>query len=267
MDPCLFGYSEEMCRSVKMKPGHVRRGRTLDLFLGQLCAFLLGIFILAPQPGRADTVSNCTFQAFKSALNKDQQAIFDEDCQINFTNTILVTNNITIDGTGVNVSLNGSTTTNGFRLFYVKDGGTLNLTGVTLNGGKTNLGGAVYVESGGALIVDSCIFLGNLAVGTNGVAGTKGNNSSGTAGNGTGGKSGGEAMGGAIFNLGDLTVSSSQFFTNAAVGGNGGNGGAGGNGGSRGGNGGAGGSGAVGLGGAIYDAGQNSSITDCTFDG
>ena len=68
-------------------------------------------------------------------------------------------------------------------------------------------------------------------------------------------------MGGAIFNLGDLTVSNTRFFTNSAVGGNGGDGGAGGSGGAQ----------AEmeaaraverSIGGAIYDGGANYSITD-----
>ena len=95
-------------------------------------------------------------------------ATFDEDCQITLTNTIIITNDITIDGTGVDVSVNGGVSNN-FRLFYVKDGNTLTLTGVTLSGGRTNVGGAVYVEDRRNAEVDNCIFR-ECRLGANGFA-------------------------------------------------------------------------------------------------
>jgi hypothetical protein len=214
-----------------------------------------------------DTVTNCTVQALVSALHVDGTATFDEDCSISLTNTIIVTGDLTIDGTGQTVTLSGSSSTQSFRLFYVKANASLTLTTLMLSGGKTNLGGAIYVEPGGALTVDDCTFTGNSAIGTNGVAGTNGPNSSGTAGNGTSGKNGLPAFGGAIFNLGDLTLSNCRFLSNVATGGDGGTGGSGGTGGYQGGNGASGGNGALAEGGAIFDGGPASSITDCTFDG
>jgi hypothetical protein len=73
--------------------------------------------------------------------------------------------------------------------------------------------------------------------------------------NGSRGGAATDGFGGAIFNLGSLSLINCQFFTNSAVGGNGGDGGAGQDGGTRGGNGGRGGDGGVGRGAGVFNAG------------
>ena len=112
----------------------------------------------------------------------------------------------------------------------------------------------------------NCTFIGNSAVGTNGAAGRNGSGGGNIGNNGGNGTAGVQALGGAIYNLGGLTIYNSSFFTNSATGGSGGSGGNGGDGTFQGGNGGNGGAGGLGYGGAIYNLGTLR-LTNCTFSG
>ena len=187
------------------------------------------------------------------------------DCSvIVLSNTLVVANDTTIDAGGNSVVIAGN---NLLQLFTVLAPATLTLNGLTLSGGQSTNGGAILVETNASAVISSCTFQGNAAIGSNGLAGADGSpSSSGIGGSGRGGGKGIAGWGGAIFNAGDVTLDSCQFFTNRASAGNGGKGGAGAGGVSRGGDGGSGGSGGAALGGAIYNSGTIS-VADCTFAG
>jgi len=241
----------------------IRSRRTVLLFLGFIFCLALGSIL--ETAARADTVTNCTQQDLLRALAVDGTATFEEDCDISITNSITITNDVIIDASGFTVTISAAATNN-FSLFLVKSAASLTMNGMTLMGGHTTNGGALYIEAEATVSLTECILAGNTVLGTNGFIGTNGNNSVGTGGNGTSGRNGSAAFGGAIYNAGDLTLDTCQFLTNSATGGTGGDGGAGGSGGYQGGNGANGGTGAAAFGGAIYDLGTLS-VTDCTFDG
>ena len=134
--------------------------------------------------------------------------------------------------------------------------------------GITNGGGAIY--NLGNLVINNCIFTNDVAQGINGTNGANGINvTSGTAGSGTVGTAGAIISGGAIYNQGTLTINSTIFNFNAALGGNGGSGGNGGN--ATTGIPGAGANGGIGgiaQGGAIFSVNTTNvsmAITNCTF--
>ena len=142
------------------------------------------------------------------------------------------TNNVTIAGNNL------------FRLFTVLPGVTnFTLSGITLSGGQDTNGGSIYISSGAVVTMTNCTFIGNSAVGTNGAAGLNGSGGGTIGNNGGNGTAGVQALGGAIYNLGSLTIYNSSFFTNSATGGSGGSGGNGSDGTFQGGNGGNGGAG------------------------
>ena len=179
------------------------------------------------------------------------------------TNTLTISKNLVLDGGSSGATIAGN---NLVRLFAVMPGVKLTLYGLTLQGGSSDSGGAIYISYGGSVLMTNCLLIGNSAVETNGLAGndaSSGGNIGKNGGNGTAGLPG---LGGAIYNLGSLTNVDCQFLTNSASGGSGGNGGNGGNGSYEGGNGGNGGAGAVGYGGAIYNLGTLR-LTNCTFAG
>ena len=149
------------------------------------------------------------------------------------------------------------------------EAGTDGSAATTGPGGTGGQGGAMWIASGATVSLDNVDFFGNNAIGGNGGSGGSGGNgaggTTGTAGTSTGtgmgcetgnaggagtsggdggaggnGANGSDAQGGAIFNAGQLTVTSSSFSSNHAQGGGGGNAGSGGGGGG-GGNGGIGG--------------------------
>ncbi|MCX6927330.1 MAG: immunoglobulin domain-containing protein [Verrucomicrobia bacterium] len=207
-------------------------------------------------------MTNCTQDALVIALATGGNVNYTQNCSIVLSSTITITTNVTLDASGRTVSISGS---NSVQLFTVPAGISLTLKGLTLLAGRSTTGGAIQISPGAQVIVTNCIFGGNGAVGASGFPGSDGN--SGNYGqNGTGGTAGAHALGGAIYNLGSLTIYNSSFLTNSAAGGSGGSGGNGGDGLYQGGNGGNGGAGALGFGGAIYSPGTLW-LTNCTFIG
>lgn len=185
--------------------------------------------------------------------------------------TILVTTPVVIDGTngpevfdGVsNVVVNGGSAN---AIFVVTNGGDLTLANMVLeNGVSTNAGGAVFVFSDGTATFTNCFFSNNIASGAGGYSPGDTNNAitNGPPGWRRGGP-GQPAAGGAIFNLGNVSIFNCTFATNSAIAGNGGDGAGGGDGVTRGGVGGNGGNGGVALGGGIYTGGPLT-VVNSTF--
>ena len=202
-----------------------------------------------------------------------------------------VLTNLTIRGVAL---VNGASTNFGGAALYIQPGvvvianncvfagnsvlgtngaiGTAGITNSSTSGtdggpgtqGVSALGGAIY--NLGSLALSNCVLTNNSVTGGQGGNGGPGGGGGGTfevGGDGGDGAQGGDGLGGAIYNLGDITLLNCTFSANTAVGGSGGNGGAGGAGTNPGrpGNGAAGGSG---LGGAVYNA-RNLTLTGSTF--
>jgi hypothetical protein len=222
-------------------------------------------------------ITNCTEKVLRSVLATNGIITFGCPGPIVVSNTITIANTsdmVVLDGTGQNIVIKGSgggTNGTGNRIFNVAPGVKLMMVNITLANGQTNNGGALYINSNAIVTLINCTVIGNSAVGTNGVNGNKGvDSSSGNGGNGGNGTAGTAAYGGAIYNLGDLTLINCTVASNNATAGSGGNGGGGGNSTAAlgiGGNGGNGGAGAGAIGGAIYHQGSSLVITNCSFSG
>lgn len=239
-----------------------RPQRSLNRKLLQWGAVLL--LLAYPILLRAEgSVTNCTEAALRAALAGGGEVTFDDDCEITLSAPLVISEDTSIDADGVDVTIKGNGST---RLFLVTSGASLNLTGLTLQGGRSTNGGALYIESAATVTISECKFLGNSAVGTNGAAGANGQtNSIANGSDADPGEAGKPAEGGAIYSLGDLTINAGTFLTNTATGGKGGAGGRGGDGGWNAGNGGDGGAGGEAKGGAIYSSGELT-LTHCIFD-
>lgn len=244
------------------RPNHDLASRFFAGFL-LLCALLH-----RPEFAQADgTVSDCTQAALVAALAEGGNITFGSDCTISLADSIVITNDVVLDSVGQTVTIT-SDTNNQVPLFVVASNASLTLVGITLTGGQSTNGGALYIHAGATVVLTDCILSDNHAVGTNGIAGADGSDSaSGNGGNGRNGSAGSAAFGGAIYNLGDLTLESCTLTNNNATGGTGGKGGNGGHGGgslATGGNGGNGGNAGSAAGGAIYNRGILS-VTDSTI--
>lgn len=233
-----------------------RRGKLY--LLEAALALLLSWPALAPA---GVVVTNLTEQDLRTALTNGGTITFATAGTITLTATITITNAATIDAGDFSVRINGAVNVPVFRAAT-----NLTLINLTIANGNGTNGGGVYVSSNATVVASNCIFSGNSAVGSAGVAGANGANTSGIGGNGGNGSNGGNGHGGAIYNLGRLSLYVCQFLTNTAVGGAGGAGGRGGDGDAEGGNGGRGGSGGNSFGGAVYSAGVLV-VSDCTFSG
>jgi len=180
-----------------------------------------------------------------------------------------VTNKVVLNASTFNGTSNTAAITRGSGsgpMFYIHSGASLTLVNLTLSGGLSTNGGAIYNDAGGTLIISNCVFTGNTATNFAGADGTpgaiQGNNNGGSGANGL------SASGGAVFSRGTLEVFYSDFNNNTVAAGNGGNGGNGvQDGGFFGGNAGSGGSGGSAQGGAIVCAGPANILCATDFTG
>jgi hypothetical protein len=125
-------------------------------------------------------VSDLDEGSLELAMEEGGQITFTTSGTILFANTVTVTSDAIIDGTGQSITLSGGGAT---RLFDVPVGFTLTLRNLTL---ANAIGGAINTK--GSLTIENCVIT----------------NNSGQA-------------GGAIYNAGDLTLSDSVFANNSVL--------------------------------------------------
>ncbi len=175
--------------------------------------------------GRADgVVTNCTETDLRAALSGGGSVTFACDGVIGLSGPLIISNDITVDAAGHEVTISGG---NSVRLFEIKPGAALVLKHLSLadgfargtnssvgNGsGGDGIGGAVWNQAG-TLQATDCVFANNAAfggLGGPGVSGTIAFNF------------GGGGFGGAIYNdTGTLRLTNVVFSGNVAQGGQGG---------------------------------------------
>ena len=246
---------------------HFRQLEILTIFPPAMSGLLGLLLFWQPMAHGAGTVTNCTSADLSTALSGGGLVTFNCDGTIYLTNTITITNDTTFDASGHAViisGLSGTNATSAVRVLNLNTGVSFTLINLTIANGSSTNGGAIFINNGGNVTATNCVFSGNRAIGANGLAGANGKDHSDTGGNGDHGGDGGPALGGAIYNLGAVSLTNCAFTGNAATGGNGGDGGDGGNGDTQGGNGANGGDGGNGYGGAIYSLGTVF-VTNCVF--
>jgi hypothetical protein len=258
---------------------------------GLLAGAALGLILATiPTVHSATTLTTTDFGAFQQAVLSDSNVVFSADGTVTFTNTVTLTNDVVISAGGNAVTLSGN---GSVRLFNVNTGVSLTLFNLTLvngslkgtngiagtnganaqgteisghdgklaTGGESAFGGAIY--NAGNVFAASCAFLTNTVHGGSGGNGGNGGNAPLYGGNGGDGGDAGTAVGGAIYNLGMLTLTNCGFSQNVATAGDGGNGGVRGTG-SFPSHDGQGGKGGYAWGGAVYNAGT-ALVYNCTL--
>jgi hypothetical protein len=168
-----------------------------------------------------------------------------DDAPIVISSTLIISSDLTVDGTGQNVTISGN---NSVGIFTVNPGVHLTLKNLTIVNGRVSSVGAGIYNNGGVVTVINCTFSNNAAYGSSGVNGSP---------------DGSVGAGGGIYNDngGTVIIMGSTFANNIAGGGLG----AGGN---QVGTSATGGSGGDGIGGAICNSGNGDMfITNCTFYG
>lgn len=225
----------------------------------------LAVLLAAAQARTEGVVLDCSEEELQATLAGGGLVVFEDDCSISLSNTIVITEETILDAGGFEVTLSGEGL---IRLITVEPGARLTLVGLTLtDGAVTNVGGgALFIGTGAEVIASNCVFSFNNATGPDGPDGRNGHNSDGTGSDGEAAGHGISVRGGAVYNTGYFNAYRCQFTTNNAFGGNGGAGGAGGTGGFTGGNGGRGGNGGDAAGGAIYSTGTLL-LSECAFAG
>lgn len=182
---------------------------------------------------QAGTLANCDETSLRTAISQGGTISIECDGVVSLTGTLVITNEVTLDGTGHHATISGG---NSNRVFEVLPGASLTLVNIAVAHGRSTNGGGILNE--GRLTLIGCLIATNTAQGisgTNGVKGTNGVVSTASnpvpltpGGNGSDGEAGHDARGGGIHNKGTLTITSSRFLGNQALGGTGGNAGMGG---------------------------------------
>lgn len=224
----------------------------------------LCFLLCASHSSHAQALTNCTADALSAALSTNGAVVtITNTCSIKLSSPISITGSATLIGPGTNAIISGNAAS---RIFEIQTGGSLHVFGVTLTGGSHQQGAAVYVHTNAQALFSNCLFSVNWAVGKSGSDGADGADHWNAGENGQPGGDGTSGLGGAIYNLGEVSVLCCRFLNNTATGGSGGTGGDGGKGDWNGGNGGRGGNGATGRGGAIYNLGSLL-VRDTTLQG
>jgi len=268
-----------------LRQREVRRFRA-RAFLARVCFFGWFICSLCAAEG-SGVVTNCSLGDLLSALQGGGLVTLSCGGTITLTNTITITNNTVLDGTRTNAILSGNNTVRIFNIASNVDFTILNLTlangSVVGNAGSNGLngadssgvggdgsngsnganavGGTIY--NAGRLTLANCTLQSCSVAGGVGGNGGNGGNGDYQGGNGGNGGLGGNALGGAIYNLGQLSLSNSTVSGCSASAGNGGAGGTNGTG-LFPGHIGSGGAGGQGSGAGVYSLGS-ATIVGCTF--
>jgi hypothetical protein len=216
--------------------------RVMRVFLVLLLVSVSSIF-----NSRSASLASCDEASLRAAVSAGGTVTFDCAGKIPLSQTLQITNDVVIDGSGHQVTISGS---NAVRIFAVTSGVKLTLINLTIADGRlAGTNGTASVLDGES-VAGAGIYNGNGSVTLIGCSIT---NNAVVAGNGQSTGNGGSAHGGAIMNDGGTVQASNCFFAaNIVRGGTGGTGPAGiGSG-----------AGGQGSGGAVYNqAGQLTLIT------
>ncbi len=243
--------------------------RVWSLDCGGFCRLVpLLLLLLFPTILRAQF--NCDEFSLRAAISNalpGDMIVFTQDRNITLTAPLSLYKELTIDGGGNTVTIQGTT---GVRVFDITNGANVTLTGLTITGGHASLGAGLYVHNASCTVqLINCSLVANNALGANGINGPDGSTNNNNGGNGVDGFAGQPGRGGAIYNAGALFLYNTLVVSNTTGGGNGGNGGDGGNsigGNFLSGNGGNGGTAASGVGGGVYNSGTLV-VSNCIFSG
>lgn len=172
-------------------------------YAGAMTSSNATLTVVAPVPGQVIVADQA---GLLSGLASGGHVTFAVSGVIYLSQTITVSNNVTLDATGHSVGISGS---NSVRAFYVNPGVQLGLINLTISNGtflasygNSAYAGAIY-NSNGTVDLVNCVLVGNSCVGGS-----------------PNYMNGFPAYGGAIYNDGGLlNITNSDVLTNTAVGG------------------------------------------------
>ena len=154
----------------------------------------------ADSGGTCPDAANCTLRdAITAASSGMDIIVFNGDMTITLASTLTLTNSVTVDATGNNVTVDGN---HAVTVFQVNAGATAQITHLTIQNGSSHTGSGIYNQ--GTLTLADSTLSNNSAIGTPGPAGP--NNYNANGGKGGSGDPGGAGQGGGIYNSGALTL-------------------------------------------------------------
>jgi hypothetical protein len=167
---------------------------TNSFSFGSLTSAVATLSVMA----RADTVTACNEEALHLALENGGTVTLACDGTILLANTLVITKDVVLDGTGRNVTLDGG---GAVRVLLVQPNIRLTLRNVTVTRGRDGQGGGLLNNGGSVVILDS-VFHSNQAVG-----------------GGSDRRDSLAAMGGAVYSIaGEVAATNCLFATNTVFG-------------------------------------------------
>src|SRR5580765_4693124 len=118
------------------------------------CFFpLFSIFLCSPVAVlAAGVVTSADEASLRTALVGGGTVTFSVSGTITLANSIIITNDTVLDGSGQAVTISGS---NAVRVFYVNSGAQFSLNNLSIANGRTNQGAGLY-NAGGTALVSNC---------------------------------------------------------------------------------------------------------------
>jgi hypothetical protein len=132
---------------------------------------ITSIALAAATSVHAGTLTNCDETSLRTAISQGGTISIECDGVLSLTSTLVITNEVTLDGTGHHATISGG---NSNRVFEVLPGASLTLVNLTVANGRSTNGGGIFNE--GNLTLIRCVVANNVAqgrAGTNGIDGTK----------------------------------------------------------------------------------------------
>jgi hypothetical protein len=193
------------------------------MLLAALCVVMAGVSLYAHAASDATlTVTDCSGETGPgrigtviSSASPGDTITFSCSGTIPITSTLTITKNLTLNGSGQNVTLDGG---NSVQVLFVNSGVTFTLNALTIAHGSTTSGGGLFNE-GGTVSISKSTFATNSATGTFGEGGGLANHfGTMTISNSTFATNSATGEGGGLMNFppGTMTISNSTFATNSA---------------------------------------------------
>ena len=147
------------------KPSHSSWLMWTATTFGSLALLTIGLAALlnfgTTQSQAAVTVTNCTEEAFRSALAVGGTISFTGSCSITLTGLVNIATNTYIETGGNAVTISGGNTN---RIFTVASNVNFTITGLTLSNGRSTNGGAIFISNNATVQLTNCTLSANNAV-------------------------------------------------------------------------------------------------------
>jgi hypothetical protein len=126
-------------------------------YYGSATSLVASLTLTNNSIGPTNVVTSANEASLQAAIAQGGWVGIEFNETLTLTNTIVITNNVILDGTGFGAVISGG---NAVQLFHVTNGASLTLSNLTLANANYPYGAAVDIDAGAVTVVD-CLFTNN----------------------------------------------------------------------------------------------------------